>query len=56
MHRGARQLFGKDNPEKASTCIELRKDVLVRHPNTVLIVILIKLGVLSPIESYFPGN
>ena len=54
LHKGARQMLGKENP--SSTRAELKKDLLVSLAYTALIVILIKLGVLKPIENYFSRN
>ncbi len=53
MHRGAKQMLGKPPADKASNRNELKKDLLVSLAYTVLIVLLIKLGVLKPIEDYF---
>ncbi|HXS67236.1 MAG TPA: hypothetical protein VN761_00235 [Candidatus Polarisedimenticolia bacterium] len=51
MHKGAQQAFSKE--EKKSSRRELVKDFAVSIAYTALIVILIKLGVLKPIQGYF---
>lgn len=56
MHTGTRRLLTKTESPTASTRGELKKDLLVSLAYTVLIVILIKLGVLKPIEDYFQRN
>ena len=56
MHRGAKQLLGKPPAEKITNRKELKKDLLVSLAYTVLIMLLIKLGVLKPIEGYFSRN
>ena len=56
MNRGAKQVFDKQKAGQTSAGGELKKDLLVSLGYTVLIVILIKLGILKPIESYFSRN
>lgn len=53
MHKGARQLLTDeaDAPAKA----DFKKDLLVSLGYTVVILVLIKLGVLKPIQAYFPN-
>jgi hypothetical protein len=53
MHKGARWLRSPE--EKAETRRELLKDFWISLAYTGLIVVLVRLGVLKPIESYFPG-
>jgi len=52
MHKGGRQWNA--NAGQTSSRGELRKDLLVSLGYTALIVVLLKLGVLKPIEGYFP--
>jgi multisubunit Na+/H+ antiporter MnhG subunit len=54
MHRGARQMLVKTalTPGRSG----FKKDLLVSLGYTALIVLLIKFGVLKPIEYYFSGN
>lgn len=50
MHHGARQVLARsDAPSKPAS---FKNDLLVSLGYTVLIVVLIKLGVLKPIEGY----
>lgn len=56
MHRGVKQLTSKEKAGPTAVGGELKKDLLVSLGYTVLIVILIKLGILKPIESYFSRN
>ncbi|TAL04013.1 MAG: hypothetical protein EPO07_05470 [Verrucomicrobia bacterium] len=51
LHRGARQMLAK--PDAPALKNPLKKDLLVSLGYTALIVVLIKLGVLKPIEGYF---
>ena len=54
LHRGARQLLARadSNPARSG----FKQDLLVSLGYTALIVLLIKFGVLKPIEYYFSGN
>lgn len=54
MHRGARQMLVKTGTAPARS--EFKKDLLVSLGYTALIVLLIKFGVLKPIEYYFSGD
>jgi hypothetical protein len=54
MHRGARQMVARADATPARS--EFKKDLLVSLGYTALIVLLIKFGVLKPIEYYFPGK
>lgn len=56
LHTGARRLLTNADSQTASKGLQLKKDLLVSLAYTVLIVILIKLGVLKPIEGYFSRN
>jgi len=51
MHKGVRWL--RSPQEKAETKRELWKDLWISLGYTALIVVLIKLGVLKPIQGYF---
>lgn len=51
MHRGVRQL--RSSEEKAATRRELWEDLWISLGYTALIVLLLKLGVLKPVEGYF---
>jgi hypothetical protein len=51
MHKGVRWLRSPE--EKAETQHELVKDLWVSVAYTVLILVLIKLGVLRPVQDYF---
>jgi len=53
LHGGARRLLTNADSVTASKGGELKKDLLVSLAYTALIVILIKLGVLKPIEDFF---
>ena len=54
MHKGARKLLASsDQPGERR---ELIKDLWISVGYTALIVMLIKLGVLKPIEDYFVKN
>lgn len=51
MHKGVKQaLSDKDSP---TTRREIKKDLIVSLIYTALIVVLIKCGILKPIEGYF---
>src|SRR5262249_54070260 len=51
MHKGAQQMIsGKEQKYSRG---ELLKDVLISLVYTLLIVVLIKVGVLKPFQSYF---
>ena len=52
MHRGARQFRQDATPAEARR--ELVKDLWIAVGYTALICGLLKLGVLKPIENYFP--
>ncbi len=52
MHKGAHQMLSKADAKPAN--LNYKKDLLVSLAYTILIVVLIKLGVLKPIEAYFP--
>lgn len=56
MHRGARHLLAREKTGTSPAHGALRKDLLVSLAYTALIVILIKLGVLKPIEGYYSQN
>jgi len=51
LHKGAQQALSKE--EKKYSRRELVKDLIVSIAYTALIVILIKIGVLKPIQGYF---
>ena len=51
MHKGAQQMLSEE--EQKYSRRELLKDVLISLLYTVLIVVLVKMGVLKPFESYF---
>jgi len=51
MHKGAQQAFAKE-PKNYSKR-DLAKDILVSLVYTLLIVVLVKAGVLKPIQGYF---
>jgi hypothetical protein len=51
LHRGARQMLAQADTSPARS--EFKKDLLVSLAYTALIVLLIKFGVLKPIEDYF---
>ena len=51
MHKGAQQAFGK--PDRKYTRRELAKDIAVSLLYTAVIVVLVKCGVLKPVQSYF---
>lgn len=53
LHKGARRLLARE--EKADTRRELLKDLGVSLGYTALILVLLKLGVLKPIQGYFPN-
>jgi len=54
MHRGGRQMLAKAGTTTVRS--EFKKDLLVSLGYTALIVLLIKFGVLKPIEYYFSGK
>jgi hypothetical protein len=54
MHRGARQMLAQAGTSPVRN--EFKKDLLVSLGYTALIVLLIKFGVLKPIEYYFSGD
>ena len=54
MHKGAQKMATNENEKPAPG--GWRKDLLVSLAYTALIVLLIKLGVLKPIENYFARN
>lgn len=51
MHKGGQKMFANE-PKKYSSR-ELAKDVAISLAYTALILLLIKLGVLKPVENYF---
>ena len=51
MHKGAQQMLSDRDRKYARR--ELLKDLLVSLAYTVLILVLLKLGVLKPFQSYF---
>ena len=54
MHKGAQQMLS-DKSQRYSRR-ELVKDVLVSLAYTIVIVVLIKVGVLKPIQGYFSAK
>jgi hypothetical protein len=52
LHKGAQQLLS--NELKTYSRRELLKDVLISVIYTLVIVALVKLGILKPIQNYFP--
>ena len=54
LHRGARQLLARVDTTPVRS--GFKKDLLVSLGYTALIVLLIKFGVLKPINYYFPGK
>jgi hypothetical protein len=54
MHKGAQQMMSEE-PERYSRR-DLLRDVGISLLYTVLIVVLVKCGVLKPIEGYFEGR
>jgi len=52
MHKGAQQMLADEATPPAKSA--LKKDLLVSLAYTVVIVVLIKFGVLKPIQAYFP--
>ena len=54
MHKGLRWL--RSPQERAETKRELWKDVWISLAYTGVIILLIKLGVLKPIQAYFAGR
>jgi len=55
MQKGAQKMSGEAGEKKYSRR-ELLKDLAISLLYTGLIVVLIKLGILKPIENYFPSN
>lgn len=51
LHKGAQQMLSKE--EKKYSRRELYKDVIISLLYTGLIVVLVKFGVLKPIQGYF---
>ena len=51
MHKGAQQILSDE--QKKYSRRELLKDVAISLAYTALIVLLIKMGILKPIEKYF---
>ena len=51
MHKGAQQALAKE--ERKYSRRDLAKDVIVSVLYTVVIVLLVKFGVLKPVQSYF---
>ena len=51
MHKGAQQVLAKE--EAKYTSRELAKDLVVSLLYTLIIVVLVKVGVLKPIQNYF---
>ena len=54
MHKGAQKILTEK--ERRYSRRELLSDIGISLAYTGLIVVLVKLGVLKPIESYFSGN
>jgi hypothetical protein len=54
MHKGARQMLS--NEPSAGTRRELLTDIIVSLIYTAVIIVLVKMGVLKPFNSYFTGK
>lgn len=52
MHKGAGKMLGKE--ERKYSRRDLLKDLGISLAYTALILLLLKLGILKPIENYFP--
>jgi len=52
MHKGGQKMLRKE--EKKYSRRDLLRDVSVSLGYTVLIVVLVKMGILKPIQDYFP--
>jgi hypothetical protein len=55
LHLGVRRLAGT-NPLRPYGWAEVRRDLLVSLAYTLLIVVLLKLGVLKPLEDFLPTS
>jgi len=54
MHKGAQAVVSAE--KKAYSRRDLIKDLVISLAYTLLIVLLLKFGVLKPIQSYLPGS